>query len=89
MGEIKEGFDKFKAWYKSKTIVGIIITVVALILDWVLPGAEIDVQGTADLVIEEGEAIATGIDNIYLKVMEVLGLILAAFGRFKAKTGIK
>lgn len=84
---IQDNWNKAKAWYKSKTIIGILIAAIGAALNFFFP--EVDLTGAVDTVIESGDELAQGIDSIYAQVLQVFGLILALWGRIKAKVPIK
>lgn len=87
MGEIKEGWNNFKAWYKSKTIIGVIIAAIGTLVQMFWP--EVDVQAGAEEILNSGEEIAFAVDDIWGSILQVIGLAVAAWGRFSAKVGIK
>ena len=76
-----------KNWYESKTIIGIIIAAVSTLVGAFFP--EVDIQGAANEVIDSSTEIAAGVDSLWVGIGQVVGLALAAWGRFKAKVGIK
>ena len=86
MGLVLNGFEDFKEWYKSKTIIGIIIAAVSSVIAAFYPN--IDVQGSVNEVLN-ADTIVQGLDGIWATVGQVVGLALALWGRIKAKVGIK
>ena len=89
MGKINDKVQDAKAWYQSKTIIGVILAFIPTIVRLIKPEATLDLEG----VIEEGfngvETIAQGIDQIWSISLEVFGTILAIWGRIKAKVKLK
>jgi len=86
---VSDKWNEYKEWYKSKTIWGVLIALAGTAIRLIWPEAGVDVEGAVDVVIEEGDGLATGIDTIYSTAMQLFGLALAAWGRFKATVGIK
>lgn len=86
---VTDKWTEAKAWYKSKTIIGVIIALAGTAVKLIWPETPIDVEGAVDVVIESGDSLATGIDSMYGTAMELFGLAMAAWGRFKAHTSIK
>ena len=72
-----------------KNIIGVILAFVPTIIRLVKPEAEVDIEG----VIQEGfngaEIIAQAADGIVATALEVVGSILAIWGRIKAKVKLK
>ena len=85
MGEIKDGFDKAKAWWESKTIIAIILGVVSTILG--LFG--FDIGNVVGLVFDEAENVAGQVDSLWVGLQAVFFSIVAAWGRIKAEVKIK
>ena len=66
-----------KPWYLSRTIWGLIVAAVALLLQWRL-GIKIGDQGmVTDTLVDAAS-----------KVAETVGVLVAAYGRIKANTTI-
>ena len=87
MGEIKNSVDQAKAWYKSKTIIGVLITAIATIVKLFLP--DVDLEGAVDEVLNNSDDLVGSADQIYATVVQFIGLAVALWGRIKAKLGIK
>tara|TARA_R110000868_G_scaffold139805_2_gene354914 strand:+ start:4451 stop:4714 length:264 start_codon:yes stop_codon:yes gene_type:complete len=87
MGEILDKWNQVKNWYESKTIIGIIVAALGAVLAFIFP--EVDVNESIEVVKGSGDVLAGGIDSLYIGAIELFGLALAAWGRFKATTGIK
>ena len=89
MGNINDNVQNAKAWYKSKTIIGVILTFVPTIVRLINPEWTLDLEG----VIEEGftgaEAIANTADQIWVQVTELIGVAVAIWGRITAKVSLK
>lgn len=82
-------FSGWKAWYKSKTIWGILIATVATLVKVLFPAYTGDIQEGTDVILEEGTTLAQGVDAVYVSVVQLIGLAVAAWGRFKASVAIK
>ena len=87
MGEILESWDKAKAWYKSKTIIGVLIAALGALVKTFLP--EVDLDGAVDVVLTDGDVLANGLDSIWGSALEIIGLAVATWGRLTAKVRIK
>ena len=87
--KVEEGFNKAKAWWKSKTIIGVIITALSYLIQVVFPEVQVDLQGATDEIANSGGEIAQGVDTLWTQMGMVFGSILALYGRVKAKAGIK
>jgi hypothetical protein len=79
-------FTKFKEWYKSKTIIGIIIAGVSTLVQVFFP--DTDIQGVVGEILTS-DGIVDGVDSLWTSGGQVLGLVLALYGRLVAKLGIK
>lgn len=79
-------FSKFKSWYQSKTIIGIIIVAVSTLVQAFYP--ETDIAGTVGEVMN-GDEVVTGVDSVWIGITQTFGLVLALYGRVKAQFGIK
>lgn len=84
---VKDAWTGVKEWYTSKTIIGIAITLISTVIKFWLPEADID--QAVDEVLTFGDEVAPQIDNLWLTLTQLAGLALAAYGRFKAKIGLK
>jgi len=89
MGKIGEYVSDAKAWWKSKTIIGTILMLLPTIIKLIAPSTEIDVAGTVDVVFEGAEGLAAYADSIWEMAIEIIGFVVAVYGRIKAKVGIK
>lgn len=87
--EIEDAFNKGKAWYQSKTIIGVIIAAGGAVAQMIWPESGVDPQAVVDVIVEDGEGIAQHADNIWFSLVEGFGLLMATWGRIKAHTGIK
>lgn len=76
-----------KAWWKSKTIIGILIMIANPALK--LFGIDLDVADVADVAFAEAEGLATQVDSIWGSVVTLFGAVLATWGRLSAKMQIK
>ena len=85
---VSDAYNKAKAWYQSKTIIGIIIAAVATLLQAFAPKLGLDLVGVVD-ELQNADEIATNLDNVWVTLSQTFGLVLALWGRIKAKTGIK
>lgn len=87
MGKVTEKVEQFKAWYKSKTIIGLAISSVSGIV-FAMTSGKVDVQGAVDTAMGGADDLASGADNIIAGVMFFVGQAIAVYGRFKAKVGL-
>jgi hypothetical protein len=85
MGLVLNGFENFKKWYESKTIIGIIIAAVSTLVAAFYP--QVDIQSAVSEVLN-ADGIVQGIDGLWTSIGQIVGLALALWGRVKAKTGI-
>lgn len=76
-------FEKFKKWYESKTIIGIIIAAISTIVGAFYP--QVDIQGATNEVLN-ADNLVQGLDGILASVGQAVGLAIALWGRIKAKT---
>lgn len=88
MGQIQDKVTEFKAWYKSKTIIGLIISSISGVV-YALTNGSVDVAGAVDATMTGADELATGADEIISAVMFFVGQAVAVFGRLKAKVGLK
>lgn len=88
MGKISEKVAEFKAWYKSKTIIGLVISSISGVV-YALTDGSVDVAGTVDSAMAGADELATGVDNVIASVMFFVGQAVAVYGRLKAKVGLK
>ena len=86
---VSDVFEKGKAWYQSRTIIGVIITLVGTVLSAVKPEWAIDFAGVTEVVLEDGKTIAKEADSIWASVLTLVGILTTTWGRIKAKTPIK
>jgi hypothetical protein len=89
MSDLKDKVGAAKAWYQSKTIIGVVLAFIPTILKLINPELVLDLDG----VIEEGftgaEVIAQTGDQLWSTVVTVGGTLLAIWGRIKAKVVLK
>ncbi len=83
---VSDGFQTAKAWYQSKTIIGIIIAAISTLVKAFMP--ETDVQGAVDEILS-ADPTAASIDQIIASAVQAFGLLMALYGRVKARLGIK
>lgn len=87
-GVVSNRFNDFKSWYKSKTIIGLIISSISGVVFALSDGA-VDVAGAANEVLSGGEDISLAADQVIASVMFLVGQATAVWGRLKAKVGLK
>lgn len=78
----QELFEEFKSWWKSKTIIGVIIasvSSVAAILGYDLSGLFTEVSTGAEDIVAQA-------DIVWVSVQNLIGAAIAFWGRIKAKT---
>lgn len=83
---VTDGFNKAKAWWQSRTVWGILLAAVSTIVKALFP--EVDIAGAADEVLG-ADQVASGIDTVWASIGQAVGLVLALWGRIKAKLAIK
>jgi len=88
MGQIQDKVNEFKAWYKSKTIIGLIISSISGVV-YALTNGSVDVAGAVDGAMTGADELATGADEVISAVMFFVGQAVAVYGRLKAKVGLK
>jgi len=88
MGKGTEIVQNFKAWYKSKTIIGLAISSISGVV-FALTSGKVDVQGAVDTAMTGADELANSADNIVAGVMFFVGQAIAVYGRLKAKVGLK
>ena len=86
---VNDFWTKAKAWYKSKTIFGVLIMIATTALGFFFPEKSIDISGGVDVIIEAGDTAVEGINQIWILAGQAVGAIVAIYGRFKAKIGLK
>ncbi len=86
--DLQEKLEKAKAWYKSKTIIGVIIGFVPTFIKLVFD-VEVDVNAGVENVWEMADTLVSFADGLYGKVMTTVGSILAIYGRLVASVKIK
>jgi len=80
-----------KKWYLSKTIWGVLITILGFVLSQVL---KVDIQLpdsevlTAQDLQVATEQIKNAKSNLFSQIMIVIGTLLSIYGRFKANTKV-
>ena len=88
IGTIQDAVNKAKAWYQSKTIIGIIIAAIGAVVAAFTQGT-VDIAGAVNEVINNSGDLVASADSIWGQVLTTVGLALALWGRIKAKVGIK
>lgn len=83
---VQDAFEKGKAWYQSKTIIGILIAAVSTVVKAFLP--DVDIQGATDEVLN-ADQVAMSADQVVASVVQLIGFVTALYGRIVAKLGIK
>lgn len=82
---IEDAWQKAKAWFTSKTIIGAIIGIVGMVISLIFPDAGINLQDKVDIVLEDGTVIAQQADIAYGAILTLWGLMQAIYGRIVAK----
>jgi len=86
-GIVNEKFNEAKAWYKSKTIIGLVISSVSAIV-FSMTNGNVDIQGATNEILN-ADSVVESADNVVAGVMFFVGQIVALWGRITAKTGLK
>ena len=89
MSNISDKVQDAKAWYKSTTIIGVILTFIPTILRFINPELVLDAEGVINDGFEGAELIASAADQTWALILEVGGTLLAIWGRIKAKVKLK
>ena len=87
MGVVEEKFAEAKAWYKSKTIIGLAISSISAIV-FTLTGGSVDVQGAVNEVLN-ADPVVDSAEQVVSAVTFFIGQIVALYGRVTAKVGLK
>ena len=87
MGIVEEKFSEVKSWYKSKTIIGLLISSVSAIIFSMTQG-KVDIRGATNEILNSDEVIQS-MDSVVSGVMFFVGQCVALWGRITAKVGIK
>lgn len=82
---VGDAFDKAKAWYQSKTIIGVLIAAAGAILSALKPEWGLDLPGTANEIVEGAEEIADAADVTWGAILQAWGLVQAVWGRIVAR----
>ena len=85
MGDLNDKVQGAKAWYQSKTIIGVILAFIPTITRLINPEWVLDVEGIVEAGFEGAELIAQTADQTWATVLEIGGSLLAIWGRIKAK----
>lgn len=89
MGDIQDKVAEAKAWYTSKTIIGIVLAFIPTIIKFIKPELVIDVEGSVEEAFAGAEVIAETADSIWGMLLATFGTVLAIYGRIKANLSIK
>lgn len=89
MGTISDKVGQAKAWYASKTIIGIVLAFIPTIVKLVKPEYVLDIEGVLEEGFTAAEIIANTSDQIWATILEIGGTLLAIWGRIKAKVQLK
>ena len=88
MGKVSDKVAEFKAWYKSNTIIGLVISSISGVV-YALTEGNVDVAGAVDGAMTGADELATGADEVIASVMFFIGQAVAVYGRLKATVGLK
>jgi len=89
MGNIQDKVGQAKAWYLSKTIIGVVISFIPTIVKFFKPELVVDVDSIVADGFEGAELIAQNADAMWAQLTTLFGALLAIYGRIKAHMGIK
>ena len=87
MGIVEQKFSEVKSWYKSKTIIGLVISSISAIV-FSMTGGNIDIQGITNEILN-ADSVVESADGVVSGVMFFVGQIVALWGRITAKSGLK
>ena len=85
MGNLQDGVASAKAWWQSKTIIGILIAFIPTIVKAINPELTLDLGGIAEEGFGAAEQIAEAGDQLWVTLTTLFGSLLAVWGRIKAK----
>lgn len=88
MGPITDKVENAKSWWKSKTIIGTIIALIPMLVKLINPEWTVDIDGAVYAGWEGVDLLANAADEIWVKITQIFGTVLAIYGRIKAKVGI-
>jgi len=86
-GIVSEKFNEAKSWYKSKTVIGLVISSVSAIV-FAMTDGKIDIQGATNEILN-ADGVVESADSVVSAVMFFVGQAVALWGRITAKTGLK
>lgn len=87
MGIVEQKFSEVKSWYKSKTIIGLVISSISAIV-FSMTGGNIDIQGITNEILN-ADSVVESADGVVSGVMFFVGQIVALWGRITAKSGLR
>lgn len=88
MGQVTEKFQEAKAWYNSKTIIGLIVSSISGVVLALTEGS-VDIAGAIGALFDGGEEVSASVDSLIASATFAFGQVLAVYGRLKAKVGLK
>ena len=86
---VSDVFNKGKAWYQSKTIIGVIISAIGALINAFKPEWGFNLGETVTDGIDTADSVAQAADVGYGVIMEIVGLATAFYGRIVAKSKIE
>ena len=89
MGVIEDKVESAKKWWKSKTIIGTLITIIPTIVRMIKPEFALDLDGIVNEAWTGVDIIASTADQIWAIALQGFGALLAIYGRIVAKVKIK
>ena len=89
MGNLDDKVQSAKAWYQSKTIIGVITAFIPTILKLINPELVLDIDGVVAEGFTGAEVIAQTGDQLWATLTTVGGTLLAIWGRMKANVKLK
>ena len=85
---VQNKFNEFKSWYKSKTIIGLVISSISGVV-FALSDGSVDIAGATNEALSGGQEVAESADKVISGVIFFVGQAIALWGRLKAKVGLK
>lgn len=82
---VQDKWGTAKAWYQSKTIIGVIITALGALLSGIFPNWGFDLGSTVADAVETADQLAPQADVTWGAILQIWGIVQAFWGRLKAR----
>lgn len=87
MGNATDAVNTAKAWWKSNTVVGMLLFILPTIVKLINPELVLDVSAGADEAFNQAGQLAEHVDSAWVVISQSIGSILVALGIRKAAGG--